>query len=160
MSLITTFGTYTAQLPALLDTLIACVPASRSELAKRIPKNTPGVYAFYHDGQPVYIGRTRDLRRRLGEHSWASSSHYSASFAFLRARQAAKVAGYTASLTSFSRPALATHEVFGPLFIAEKKVVAGMIIRWVEVENAVTQALLEVYAALELHTPFNSFETS
>lgn len=44
--------------------------------------------------------------------------------------------------------------------MAEKKAVARMIKRWVEVKNAVTHALLEVYAALELRTPLNSFETS
>ena len=59
-----------------------------------------------------------------------------------------------------SRSALAQHELFGPLFVAEKGTVAGMTMRWVVVEHPVTQALLEVYTALELVTPFNSFETS
>lgn len=155
-----TFGTYAAQLSTLLDTLKACEPAIRSELAKRIPLHTPGIYAFYHDGQPVYVGRTRNLRRRLCEHGRVGSSHYSASFAFLRARHAAEAAGHTASLVGISRPDLARHDVFGPLFVSEKGVVASMTVRWVVVPEAVTQALLEVYAALELGTPFNSFETS
>lgn len=155
-----TFVEHFAVLPALLTELKACPPAIRSELAKRIPKNTPGIYAFYYDGQPVYVGRTRDLRRRLGEHGRKGSSHYSASFAFLRARRAAEAAGHTAGLAGLSRGKLATHEVFGPLFVAEKATVAGMTVRWVRAGNPVTQALLEVYAALELVTPFNSFETS
>ena len=108
----------------------------------------------------MYVGRTRDLRRRLGEHGRAGSSHYSASFAFLRARYAAEAAGHTASLAGISRGELARHAVFGPLFGTEKATVASMTVRWVVVPDAVTQALLEVYAALELHTPFNSFETS
>lgn len=154
MNPIATFSTYATQLPTLLATLEACAPAIRSELAKRIPLHTPGIYAFYHDGQPLYVGR------RLSEHGRPSSSHYSASFAFLRARHAAEAAGHTTSLASFARPDLAKHEVFGPLFVAEKGIVAGMSMRWVVVEHPVTQALLEVYAALELGTPFNSFETS
>ncbi|GAB3862282.1 hypothetical protein GCM10028822_42770 [Hymenobacter terrigena] len=155
-----TFTEQLAQLPALLADLKACPPAARAELAQRILKNTPGIYAFYHDDQPVYVGRTRDLRRRLNEHSRPKSSHYSASFAFLRAWHSAEAAGHTASLAGKSRSALAGHEVFGPLFVAEKLAVSGMTVRWVKVADAVTQALLEVYAALELQTPFNSFETS
>ena len=129
-------------------------------MTKRIPLHTPGIYAFYHEGRAVYVGRTRNLRRRLSEHGRVGSSHYSASFAFLRARHAAEAAGHTASLAGLTRPDLAQHEVFGPLFVAEKSIVAGMTLRWVAVPDAVTQALLEVYAALELGTPFNSFETS
>ena len=149
---------YTAQLPTLLAVLQACDPATRAQLAKRIPKNTPGIYAFYHNGQPVYVGRTRDLRRRLGEHGRAGSSHYSASFAFLRARRAAADSGH--ELIGISRKDLSGHKVFGPLFVTEKVIVASMSVRWVIVSDAVTQALLEVYAALQLNTPFNSFETS
>lgn len=153
------FAGYVSYLPALLVALKDCPPITRADI-KRIPKNTPGIYAFYHDGRPIYVGRTRDLRRRLGEHGRTGSSHYSASFAFLRARRAAKDAGHTAALAGLSRADLAKHDVFGPLFVAEKGVVAGMMVRWVEVPNAATQALLEVYAALALGTPFNSFETS
>jgi hypothetical protein len=154
-----TFGTHVDQLPNLLAALVACSPATRTELAKRIPKNTPGIYAFYQDGRPVYVGRTRDLRRRLGEHGRESSSHYSASFAFLRARKVAESNGH--DLRGFSRKELANeHEAFRDFFAASKMTVAEMTVRWVAVDEAVTQALLEVYAALELDTPFNSFETS
>ena len=160
MSTRATFDAYVAQLPALLAALEACPPATRTELSKRIPKNTPGIYAFYHNGQAMYVGRTRDFRRRLNEHSRPSSSHYSASFSFLRAREAANEAGHTADLAGLHRAALAGDGLFGPLFLAEKLVVASMAIRWVVVPEAVTQALLEVYTAMELGTPFNSFETS
>lgn len=154
------FSTYADQLPILLAALRACPPITRAAIIRHIPRHTSGIYVFYHHGQPVYVGRTRDLHRRLHEHSRPGSSHYSASFAFLRARHAAEVTGHSTSLAGFARPALATHAVFGPLFMAEKEVVAEMLIRWLQVEDAITQALLEVYAALELRTPFNSFETS
>ncbi|WP_210514957.1 GIY-YIG nuclease family protein [Hymenobacter terricola] len=155
-----TFATYASALPDLLASLQDCEPATRLELSGRIAKETPGVYVFYdwYD-QPQYVGRTRDLRRRLGEHGRDSSSHYSASFAFLRARKVAESDGH--DLRGFSRKELANeHEAFRDFFAAAKMTVAEMTIRWVVVPDAVTQALLEVYAALELGTPFNSFETS
>lgn len=153
------FAGYTARLPRLLAVLQTCVPATRDELAGRIPRDTPGIYVFYHQGRPVYVGRTRDLRRRLGEHGRDSSSHYSASFAFLRARRAAETEGH--ELDGFSRKELAgEHPVFRDLFVAEKRTVAAMTVRWVVIGDPVMQALLEVYTALELCTPFNSFETS
>jgi len=155
-----TFADHIALLPTLLADLETCATATRTELAKRIPKNTPGIYIFYHNNEPVYVGRTRNLRRRLSEHGRKSSSHYSASFAFLRARHAAEKEGHSANLVGLSRATLSTHKVFKPLFVTEKSVVAGMTVRWVVIENAVTQALLEVYAALKFKTPFNSFETS
>lgn len=155
-----TFATYASALPDLLARLQDCEPATRLELSGRIAKETPGVYVFYdwYD-QPQYVGRTRDLRRRLGEHGRDSSSHYSASFAFLRARKVAESNGH--DLRGFSRKELANeHEAFRDFFAASKMTVAEMTVRWVVVDDAVTQALLEVYAALELGTPFNSFETS
>jgi|GEM_PF-790053 len=155
-----TFAAYASALPNLLGRLQDCEPATRLELSGRIAKEAPGVYVFYdwHD-QPQYVGRTRDLRRRLGEHGRDSSSHYSASFAFLRARKVAESNGH--DLRGFSRKELAhEHEAFRDFFASSKMTVAEMTVRWVVVEDAVTQALLEVYAALELGTPFNSFETS
>ncbi|GAA4033252.1 hypothetical protein GCM10022409_16930 [Hymenobacter glaciei] len=153
------FDNHAAKLPTYFATLEACVPATRSELAKRIPKDTAGIYAFYHNDQPVYVGRTRDLRRRLGEHGRVGSTHYSASFAFLRARRAAEAKGHV--LTGKSRAELSDDkEIFKPFFVSEKAVVASMAVRWVVVDDAVTQALLEVYAALALETEFNSFVTS
>lgn len=153
------FEDHAAKLPAYFASLEACAPATRSELAKRIPKGTAGIYAFYHNGQPVYVGRTRDLRRRLGEHGRVGSTHYSASFAFLRARRAVEAKGHV--LTGKSRGELSDDkEVFKSFFVAEKATVASMSVRWVVVDDAVTQALLEVYAALALDTEFNSFVTS
>ena len=63
-------------------------------------------------------------------------------------------------MAGFSRAILVAHEVFGPLFAAEKSVVAAMIVLCVVVADALKWALLAVYAALELGMPFNSLETS
>lgn len=48
-------------------------------------KKRPGIYVFYEGGKAVHVGRTRDLGQRLRGH--ISRSHYSASFAFKRARR-------------------------------------------------------------------------
>lgn len=156
-----TFAEHTAQLPVLLQQLEACAPLTRAELTDHIPKGTPGIYAFYLDSgeQPIYIGRTRNLLRRLREHGAEKSTHFSASFAFLRARREAERLGH--DLTGRKRAELAKDEkLFKGLFDNEKTAVARMRIRWVKVDHPVTQALFEVYAALTFNTPFNSFETS
>ena len=51
----------------------------------RFPRD-PAIYVFYLDGEPVHVGRTRNLRQRLRGH--VTDSHFSASFAFKRARGA------------------------------------------------------------------------
>jgi len=132
--MVTRFSQHLNEFPTLFAALEACPPATRTELAKRIPKSTPGIYAFYHHDQPVYVGRSCDLRRRLSEHGCTGSSHYSASFAFLRARRAAEAAGHRAALAGLARADLAKHKVFGPLFVAEKSTVASMTVRWVVVK--------------------------
>jgi hypothetical protein len=50
------------------------------------------------------------------------------------------------------------HPVFGPAFVEAKRRVAGMDIRYVEEPDPVKQALLEIYAATALETPYNDFE--
>lgn len=48
---------------------------------------------------------------------------------------------------------------FGPLFLAAKKRVALMEIRYVAITDEVEQALFEIYAALALKTRYNHFGT-
>jgi hypothetical protein len=57
-----------------------------------------------------------------------------------------------------SRDELCSHPVFGPAFTAAKGRVAAMDIRYVEEADPVRQALLEIYAATVLETPYNDFE--
>lgn len=57
-----------------------------------------------------------------------------------------------------SRDQLCQDVTFGPAFEAAKRRVRGMDIRFVEETDAVRQALLEIYAATVLGTPFNDFD--
>ena len=111
---------------------------------------------FYERGRPQYVGRSGRLRQRLLEHGGESSSHYNASFAFLLAREKALEQAIDATR---ARGTLQQCPLFGPLFLAAKKRVALMEIRYVAITDEVEQALFEIYAALALKTPYNHFGT-
>jgi hypothetical protein len=117
---------------------------------------TGGIYVFYERGQPIYVGRTWNLRRRLRQHSHPGSTHYSASFAFLIARRQAALP----KAPKMTRQKVA--EQLDSLFSLCRQRVGCMQVRWVREEDPVIQSLLEVYAAVTLKTTehYNSFQTS
>ena len=117
---------------------------------------TGGIYVFYEQGQPVYVGRTRNLRRRLRQHSHPGSTHYSASFAFLIARRQAALPKFP----RMTRQQVA--EQLNSLFSLCRQRVGCMQVRWVREQDPVIQSLPEVYAAVTLRTTehYNSFQTS
>jgi hypothetical protein len=118
-------------------------------------KGRTGVYAFYEDDVPVHVGRTRNLHGRLRGH--ISKSHYSASFAFKRARRALeRVATYT---PEGSRANLAVEEVFQAEFHRQIGLVKAMAVRFIEVPDPIAQYLLELYAHLEYDLPLDEFDT-
>jgi hypothetical protein len=116
------------------------------------------VYLFSEDNSHLYVGRTKNLRQRLQGHCTPSSTHFSASFAFRIARQETGrlKATYTAK---GSRQNLVIDPVFGQAFETAKKRVSSMDIRYVEEVDQTNQALLEIYAATVLKTPYNDFDT-
>jgi hypothetical protein len=58
-----------------------------------------------------------------------------------------------------SREALTSDPKFAKAFKAAKRRVATMDIRFIEEPDPTRQALLEIYAATVLATPYNDFET-
>ncbi|KQX65976.1 GIY-YIG nuclease family protein [Angustibacter sp. Root456] len=63
-----------AQLPAALEGL-ETAPLTKENLAKLGPEH--GVYQLFHQGQPVYIGKSKQaLRNRLGQHLNRCSGRY------------------------------------------------------------------------------------
>jgi hypothetical protein len=56
------------------------------------------------------------------------------------------------------RANLCKHPIFVPAFVEAKRRVANMDIRYVEEADPVRQALLEIYVATSLGTPYNDFE--
>ena len=71
-----------------LEMLSASNPLARENLSS-IPQR--GIYVFYEDGIPIYVGRSNRMKQRLQEHSRASSRHNSATFAFNLAMEAAEI---------------------------------------------------------------------
>lgn len=130
-------------------------PVSAEQLPRAMPKQ--GIYLFSDGGVHLYVGRSDNIRGRIALHCRASSQHNQATFAFRMARhQTGRVeAAYT---SSGSRKEMAKDAVFGPVFVACKARIKSMALRFVEERDATRQALLEIYAATVLETPFNDFE--
>ena len=117
-----------------------------------------GVYLLYENGEPLYVGRTRNLRSRLRSH--IQNSHNSASFAFLLAR---KKTGLTKASyqTSGSRvDLLQTNEHFRKAFDEARDRIRNMDVKVIEEKNPISQALLEIYVAFMTRAKYNEFGTS
>jgi hypothetical protein len=134
--------------------LIEMTPVS----AERLPRDMPeqGIYLFSEGTKHLYVGRTDNIRRRIGNHCRASSQHNQATFAFRMARKDTGLlqAAYT---TVGSRGQMVKDAVFGPAFVASKARIRSFDLRFVEEKDPTRQALLEIYAATVLETPYNDF---
>lgn len=137
------------------ERLLAMPPVSYGQLPRLVPAR--GIYLFSEEDRHLYVGRTNGIRKRLQNHCRPSGTHFSATFAFRIARMETgrTKATYT---QSGSRNALLLEPEFAAAFVAAKQRVAAMDIRFVEETDAVNQALLEIYAATVLRTPYNDFE--
>jgi hypothetical protein len=135
--------------------LVSMPPIKYGALPQNLPKRA--IYLFSENGKHLYVGRTNNLRNRLRGHCSPSSRHFSAVFAFRIAREDT---GFTKASykPEGSRANLCEHPVFGPAFVEAKRRVADMEIRYVEETDPVKQALLEIYVATALGTPYNDFE--
>jgi hypothetical protein len=136
-------------------TLLAMTPVCYATLPRDMPER--GVYLFSDGEKHLYVGRTNRIRRRLAGHCRPSSTHFSATFAFRIARE--ETGRVKASYSSVgSRAALVTDTVFGPAFVRAKARLASLDLRFVEELDPVRQALLEIYVAVVLKTPYNDFD--
>ena len=149
------FQSVLSALPRWLDELMAA-PASPRASHQPIP-NGPGIYCFSENGQPLYVGQTRKLRTRLRQHTSPTASHYSATFAYRLAVEAAEQRGVPVNDT---RGTLSIRADFAPLFTEAKNRVANMDVRFMVMRDPIERTIFEVYAALHLGTEhYNSFET-
>jgi hypothetical protein len=114
-----------------------------------------GIYVFYEDGRPAHGGLTRDLCQRLRGH--IVRSHYSATYAFKRARRDLnRQATYT---TKGSRAELLKDPEFATAFHRHIELLKTLNVRFIEVNDPLQQYLLELYAHLEFNQPLDEFET-
>lgn len=102
------------------------------------------------------MGRSNRLRERLLEHSRPSSVHNSATFAFLLAVEKAEKQGIDCK--SKKRDLLQVAPEFKAIYLKAKERVRDMDIKVIWVKDAIEQTVFEVYAALKLNTPYNTFE--
>lgn len=147
------FSAAANRLPGLFRSLMDADPFL--EKGRKWQEKKSGVYTFSEDGLVVHVGRTRNLMQRLRGN--VSRSHYSASFAFKRSREAMGVnATYR---PEGSRQHLMDTPDFATEFDRQLARVRAMQVRFLEVPDPVDQYLLELYAVLELGLPLSEFET-
>ena len=120
-------------------------------------KDISGIYLFSENGKPVYVGRSRNIRNRYNGH--ISSSPYSASFAFLLAREKTEKNEASYKSDSNSRKELMKDCNFRKAFDEARHRIREMEFRYVEESDSIRQALLEIYCAVKLNTEYNKFET-
>lgn len=146
------FLAHTQRTPELFAALLksALVPIAGTAFPK-----CAAIYVFYLDGEPVHVGRTRNLQKRLRGH--VAKSHYSASFAFKRAR--AETGTRATYKKGEGRTELMADELFRTAFDRALAEVRGMSVRFLFVDDPIDQYLLELYAALELQTSLSEFDT-
>lgn len=150
------FAEAVASLHPSFERLLAMSPVTCSTLPTTMP--TSGIYLISENGKHLYVGRSRNIRRRLGRHSRPGATHRMAAFAFKLAREATGQLRATYR-SEGSRSALMTDTAFQTAFTEAKARIRQMQVRFVEEPNPVRQAILEVYVAVALKTQYNDFDT-
>lgn len=153
-----TFRAFTENLHPKFEALLAQTPMSHGAL--RPATEGAGVYLFSEGGESLYVGRTRNVRRRYGEHTRPSSQHNTAPFAYKLACQA------TGTLKTNYRPGPTSRvgRFQDPEFVAAFQAalarVRGMDFRFVEESDPIRQCLLEIYVSVVCGSPYNDFATT
>jgi hypothetical protein len=136
--------------------LTSMAPVTCASLPKSIPR--AGIYLFSEAEKHLYVGRTNNLRARLNAHSSPAASYRGAAFAFLLSRESSGFLKATYKRGEGSREALMKHPPFVAYFNSSKARIRCMEVRYVEEAEPTRQALLEIYAAVILQTPYNDFD--
>jgi len=139
-----------------LERLLAMQPVSACQVPRDAPKR--GVYVLSEKGQHLYVGRSNDVRERIGRHCKTGATERMAAFAFRLAREATGKLKATYKKGKDSRKDLMEDPVFLAAFDAAKARIRAMELRYVEETDPVRQMLLEVYVAVVLKTPHNDFD--
>ena len=114
------------------------------------PQN--GVYVFYENGDPIYVGRSNNVRTRIQEHGADSSDRNSATFAFKLLRQA---------LNDPKGKAEDIETAHSEEYRQQRKRVQAMTFRAVSITDQLEQTLFEIYAIIDMGTApkYNDFQT-
>lgn len=150
------FVAHVESLRPQLDRLLGMEPVTAVSLPTKMFKR--GVYLLSDGDTHLYVGRSNDIKERIGRHSKPGATHRMAAFAFRLAREATGNMKATYKKGAGSREALMTDEAFVSAFNAAKARIRQMNLRFVEEVDPVRQALLEIYVAVTLSTPYNDFD--
>ncbi len=150
------FAEVVASLEPAFQKLLAASPCDPLQIPRGAPKSA--IYLLSENDAALYVGRTKRLRERLGNHCRPGANHKKAAFAFRLAREATGNLRATYRREG-SRSALMDNAVFASAFGSAKERIRAMQVRFVEETDPIRQTILEVYAAVSLGTPYNDFET-
>jgi hypothetical protein len=149
------------RIAVLHDRLEALVNAEGFTFAGK-PRGLTGkkaVYLFCDGDAPFYVGRTRNLGQRLGQHCNDGSQPNQSSVAFKLACIELSIERQKYTPGQNWKSLMAQNAQLNPAFRRWKGRMRDMCIRYVEEPDPVTQALLEIYCAVALNTPHNDFDT-
>lgn len=150
------FKKYIDSLDPSLQRLIDKPPLKVEELPHSMPRS--GIYLLSEGAEHLYAGRSTRLRSRIRGHSRESATHRQAAFAF-RLTRAATGQTEASYKPEGSRSHLMSDPAFAAAFTEAKERIRQMDVRYVEETHSLRQALLEMYVAVVLDTPFNDFDT-
>jgi hypothetical protein len=152
------FAEHAENLHPQLGALLACPPFKYAMKPRRLPGSV--VYLFSEGDDPFYVGRSRKFSQRLGNHCRPGSQANQSSFAYKLACQDIGFTPVPYKKGNSAIDCLKREPGLSEAFEASKRRLAGMHIRYVEEKDDVRQALLEIYAAVALNTPHNTWKTS
>jgi len=150
------FISYIEALKPKLDELLKMDPVTPENLPKIMPEK--GIYLLSEGEHHLYVGRSNNIRKRIARHSNPGATHRMAAFAFRLAREKTGNHKATYKKGEGSRASLMEDPIFISAFSSAKERIRKMSLRFVEETNPVPQALLEIYVAVVLNTPYNDFD--
>ncbi len=110
-----------------------------------------GCYVLMEDWRPIYVGISRHVFERLGQHV-GRGDHLSATLAY-------RMAADDAPHRKFAAQAMADPE-FRAVFDSRRAYLLGLQVAVVEIPNPLELYVFEAYAAMELDTGYwNTFAT-
>jgi predicted GIY-YIG superfamily endonuclease len=133
----------------MMEKLLSSKSLNREELP-----SFSGIYVFFKDDNPIYVGRANNIKNRIHGHTRKSSGHNSANFAFNLAKL--ELSGKLQE-SKLGREKLMEDSEFLEKFRAIKEDLFASKIKCLEVKNDVLQTMFEPYLAVKLKTyPINN----
>ena len=121
-------------------------------------KRISRVYVFSDGNKHLYVGRSKRIRDRYGDHVLPGSGINDAPFAVSWARKQLGIP--TAYSGQYTRNNLRQNKKFLAKFVEGKKYIRSLSFRYIEESDPLRKMLLECYGAIALKAPYNRFETS